>query len=700
MSRIIKALLFLLIGIIIVSCSSEKATFYLSPDGDDSNKGTRNQPYKTIKRAQKEVRKLIDSKYKGEIHILLADGIYELEESLIFTLDDSGNDSLAIFYEAAESANPSISGGRTVSQINSEDGKWAFNLLNEHEIKYHDIYVNDKRVTRARTPNQGFYMMKSVDEEILVQGTGRAPKSAIQTITFSQKDVLNNFSKLAQEEIKKIRFVAFHKWDNTVRYIDEIDTLMNTFSSRGKGMKPWNRMTTGTRLFFENYQEALDTAGEWFHSTSGFEYIPLADQSLSETQITVPVLENLLVVSGKPEEGKYVRNIHFKGLKFKYVACNMPENGFEPNQAAAYIEAAIMIDGAKDISFYDCEISQTGQHAIWFRRGCKDCKLEKCFLNDLGGGGVRIGEVLIRENKEEHTELITIDNCIIQSGGFNFPCAVGVWIGHSGNNNITNCDISDFRYTGVSVGWHWGYGLSLAKNNKIMHNKIHHIGWSLLSDMAGVYSLGPSEGTEVSNNVVHDIYAYTYGGWGLYTDEGSSYIKMENNLVYNTKTGGFHQHYGKENIIRNNIFAFADKYQLQATRIEEHQSFSFKNNIVVGKEGVLLAGPWKSIKLEMDSNCYWFNDEKSFDFVGLTFEEWKQETGHDQNSMIKEPGIIDIDKGTYKLNDRLAGKIGFKKFDPNEAGVYGDENWKKKAELPETIIKEFEATVIENRNKK
>lgn len=689
-------LTFLLLGVLLAfsSCKQTKE-IHLSPNGNDNGSGTVSEPFMSLERARDEIRILVTAMNKGVVKVILHEGVYKITKPLIFTQEDAFNENIKVLWKAADGEKPVISGAVNVMVPDALENNICSISYPESE-KLFDIYVNGERAIRARTPDSDFFRFVNVTEEVLVRGEGRAPEKAIQEIVLPE-DALLDLSDLSDEELKSVRFHAFFKWDNTIRHISGRGKDSASYLTTGAGMKPWNSMMSGTRFFIENYGAALNSPGEWYARNGDLMYIPKEGVNGIDLNVRIPVSEKLLVIEG--EGDKKIRNIIFEGISFRYSNYKLTESGFEPAQAASTIDAAIMIDHAEEIEFRNCEIAHTGQYGIWFRKGTRNCRMMHCYLYDLGAGGVRIGETLIPEDKNDVTGNILVENCIIQHGGYNFPSAVGVWIGQSGNNDIIRNDIADFRYTGVSVGWIWGYAYSPAKNNKIKYNHIHHIGWALLSDMAGVYTLGSSKGTEVSNNLIHDIHAYTYGGWGLYTDEGSSYISMENNLVFNTKTGGFHQHYGKENKISNNILAFADIYQVQATRVEDHLSFSFTNNIIVGNKGVLLAGPWKMIRVEVDSNCYWYTDGINFDFIGSTFREWQNETGHDQNSIIADPGEINLSEQTYYLNNGIADKTGFKLFDPKEAGVYGDSDWIREARLPDKIVTAFEEAVRLNKER-
>lgn len=56
--------------------------------------------------------------------------------------------------------------------------------------------------------------------------------------------------------------------------------------------------------------------------------------------------------------------------------------------------------------------------------------------------------------------------------------------------------------------------------------------------------MGRQQGTVVSGNVIHNVTSSNYGGMGIYTDEGSGYITIENNVVYSCKDSCYQHHYG------------------------------------------------------------------------------------------------------------------------------------------------------------
>jgi hypothetical protein len=677
-------MLFFILGLsIAIEASTASVAFYVVPDGDDSwsgklptpNSERTDGPFATLERTKDVIREMKGTqggKLKQPVIVYVRGGNYFLNELLTFTPDDSGNEGCPITYSSYPGEEAVISGGRRIEgwkRVTIEGRElYAVEIPEVREGKwfFRELWVNGQRRKRARHPNTGYLSVAEVPEV-----SAQTQWHEGQTSFRFHEGELKAWKTATDAEI-----MAMTRWVESRLPIAEVNESerMVTFGKRSVF-----RLEPGDPYYVENALELLDEPGEWYlNGKSGtLYYMPLPDENMSEAEVIAPALEQLIKIEGKPEEGRFVEHLTFSKLTFAHNEWSLPEERSGVSQAAVIVPGAIYGEGVRNCTIEKCTLKHIGTYGIEFSRGCKSNRIERCEIFDIGAGGIKIGETKIRDNDSEQTHDITVSNCYIHDGGLIFHSAIGVWIGQSYNNLISHNHIHDFYYSGFSVGWTWGYGPALARGNIIEYNHVHHIGirsngdGPILSDMAGIYTLGNQPGTVIKSNIFHDVAGFRYGGWGIYFDEGSTHIVAENNLVYRTTHGGFHQHYGKENVVRNNIFAFARDSQIQATRPEEHLSFTFERNIVYWRSGPLSnSGNLRNIKVAFDRNLYWIEAGGEIKIGGMSWDEWR-EKGMDANSMIADPKFMASEKDDFRLSpDSPAFKLDFVPFDTSEVGVH------------------------------
>lgn len=658
----------------------------VAPDGNDQGAGTPDDPLRTIEGAKERLKSVKSSLPDERITVYIRGGRYELMDVLTFTEEDVGNVSF-VSYDHEEVI---ISGAKAISGFNEEsvNGVRVFTKTLTSGIDCTDfksLFSDTETLIVPRYPESGYFIVNKLDpdNDLWTEETTQWDLTLGQRSFFADpNDLKTDFTNYSDVQVR-----ILHYWHDELMYLTDFNRSTGRIGlSRPSSM----RIRDIDRFYFENVFEALNEPGEWYlnRQTNKLYYVPKEGERADTLVLYASDNERLIDING-------VDGLTFEGIRFTQTDWEIPdpketdwdgewriEYDIDALQAAYDVRGVITTRYAKGIKFIGCEFVNLGACGIKMLHGTQDSCVENCLFRNIAATAVYAGSENCQPDDPECVKNITVKNCDISGYGRKFFCAIGIHITFCDGATLSHNEISDGYYTGISVGWIWGYDYHLTRNIKITDNLIYNIGQGWLSDMGGIYMLGMQPGTVISGNVIHNVAADPgeggYGGWGIYLDEGSSRMLVENNLVFCCGSQSFNIHYGEGNIIRNNIGAFSAEGQVSvgSNDKESHATAFYYDNIFVSKNGEpIYVYMSNTSHFYENGNLLWdmSNPKPMFctdkDKSLLSLFEAKAE-GFIHNPTIADPLFVDIEHYDFTLKEESpAFALNFLPWDYGNAGT-------------------------------
>lgn len=530
-------------------------TFYVSPMGHDANLGSRDKPFRSIERARDAVRQ-VNRKMTGEIVVVLGGGTYRIAAPIVFDHRDSATGGRTVVYRSADGEPAVISGGRAITGwLPDTDGRWkAITDLGN----FRQLYVDGKRAVRARGG--------------ALPGAELHGKDGYTTTAVAMADWRNQGD---------IEFCYHVVWCHTRCKVRDIKregdrAIVAMLQQHFTHAREKEGVQVKLPDYIENALELLDEPGEWYfdRASKTVYYKPLPGQDMSRAHVVAPAVEKLIELRGTLDQP--VENLHFAGITFAEGGWLGPsESGFVDVQAnfvlnwkaplqrdqritAVHNEqikspANVVCHAARGVRFERCVFTRLGGAGLDLEFGSQGNLIAGCHFHDLSGTAVQVGDVLKDDHHPDDPRKIVKNNVVVNNSIHDccveYMGGVGVFVGYTDGTVIAHNEICRLPYSGISVGWGWGeedagggsetYYMPFkyatptpSGNNRVESNHIHHV-MDLLQDGGGIYTLGNMAGTVIRGNHIHDNPGVP---GGIYLDEGSGFIEVTGNVVYNVRT--------------------------------------------------------------------------------------------------------------------------------------------------------------------
>ncbi len=546
--------------------------YWLAPGGDDLATGDRAHPFRTLQRARDAVR--ADARRaQCRVQVTLRGGTYRLVEPLQLDARDSGAKGRDVVWRAARGERPVISGAVAVTGWSLHDAALGIHRAFVGMQRTRQLYVNEMRAVRARTePYPADYERTATGYRFVTPGKplpAWANAADIEAVTVTQWKMMRcPVATVIGAEVT----MGERCWKNA-----------NVFQAPPGKAALWNFRLLSR---FENAYEFLDRPGEWYldSATGWLYYIPLPDEDLLQSVVELPVVEAL--IDGRGEPDRPIEHLRFEGLVFTYATWLGPSgpDGYAADQSGFHLvgdghlpnvighdENVVRTPGnlrfrfARNVEFHGNEFLHLGGVGLDFGTGSQFNVIADNRFEDISSAGIQLGGVDREDHHPDRPEQVTRDNLVtnnlVHRVGREYFDAAGIYIGFTTRSTVSHNDIVDVPWSGIAIGWGWGLldqgsfpGLpnampgewgrydtpSTSRGNRILSNRIKGF-LNELWDGGAIYTQG-AQGTSLLDG---ELIAWNVasgkrpaaGGNTFYTDGGSRYVTLFENVSYDNTVG-------------------------------------------------------------------------------------------------------------------------------------------------------------------
>lgn len=530
-------------------------TLYVSGQGNDhwsgslaepNDRGT-DGPLATLGAARNILRRINPA---TGARVLIRGGTYHLTAPLLFGPEDSGSSGAPRSYEPYPGEKVRLAGTRILK------GKWQALGANVYALdvgpgsnqgeSFRTLFVDGKRATWARFPNQGF-----------LHATGGQDKTVIELPPGTAKPAWS------ADPSGTVNIIAEHGWYNEIVRIKGIDASGGRIELSGRELQ--GRILAGNRFYIEGVREELDQEGEWYLDRAKAKLYYYSAAAPEGRRFEAAVVDRLIDVRGTI--ARPVRHLAFRGLELFGSDHTVDHVAVRTNQ-----DAAIHLVNAQEVETAGCRFVSVGGYAVWLQLDSRGNVIRRNEVVDGGAGGVLVtgarfsyqSDLDVFEADPEVQQVAPVGNVIaenhIHHGGIVRAYCSGIHldsrpqaISQAQGNYIGFNHIHDLPRNGIFAFRNQG-------GNIFEANHVHDV-LQRTNDGGAVHLASMNPLCAPTHIVDNRIYRIGYQGgdrnvvmaFGIYPDWFTSRMVIRGNVVTDTRDGGIRLLGGSDATIEDNL---------------------------------------------------------------------------------------------------------------------------------------------------